>query len=229
MIKLIVFDIAGTTVRDRDEVLYCFREACIRTGILATDDRLNALMGVSKLEVFILLWQEQLEDATLEVITAKADATYLVFREILEEYYLTQPVEPTEGALDLFEWCTTNNIKIALNTGFYRFVTDIILDRLGWKIGETIDFVVTSDEVTAGRPAPYMIQAAMAHFGITDPKEVVKIGDTPVDLAEGRNAGCLLSLAVTNGTHSEAQLSGLEGDGLLASVSDLKKVLADLI
>ena len=52
MIKLIVFDIAGTTVRDNDEVLHCFRAACRQTGITAPDMRLNALMGVSKLEVF---------------------------------------------------------------------------------------------------------------------------------------------------------------------------------
>ena len=229
MVKLIVFDIAGTTVRDRDEVLYCFREACIQTGIHATDDRLNALMGVSKLTVFKMLWEEQLEDATSEMVDAKATVSYDLFREILEEYYLTQPVVPTDGALEVFEWCRKNNIKIALNTGFYRLVTDIILNRLGWETGEIIDFVVTSDEVPAGRPAPCMIQAAMAHFGITDPKEVVKVGDTPVDLAEGRNAGCLLSLAVTNGTHPAAQLAALDNDGLLSSVSELTTILAPLI
>lgn len=229
MIKLIVFDIAGTTVRDRDEVLYCFRRACLETGIMATDARLNALMGVSKLEVFKMLWQEQLGDVDGMEISAKADRSYHLFKEILEAYYHEAPVEPTEGALEIFAWCREKSVKIALNTGFYRAVTDIILGRLGWEVGATIDFVVTSDEVPTGRPAPYMIQAAMVHFGITDPREVVKIGDTPVDLAEGRNAGCLLSLAVTNGTHTAEELAELDGDGLLNSLLDLKTVLSDLV
>ena len=228
MIKLIVFDIAGTTVRDRDEVLLCFRKACRQTGITASDERLNALMGVSKLEVFHILWEEQLGEIEKEKASENAELTYTVFKEILETYYYHQPVEPTEGALEIFEWCKEKGIKIALNTGFYREVTNIILNRLDWQEGEIIDFVVSSDEVPAGRPRPYMIQAAMAHFGITDPKEVVKIGDTPVDLAEGRNAGCLLSLAVTNGTHTAEQLGVLDGDGLLDSVLDLKKVLEGL-
>jgi phosphonatase-like hydrolase len=229
MIKLIVFDMAGTTVRDNDEVLHCFRESCRQTGITAPDERLNALMGVSKLEVFKILWAEQLGDVDAALITEKANGSYDIFREILENYYHTQPVEPTAGALEIFEWCKQKGLKIALNTGFYRVVADIILDRLGWKAGETVDFVIASDEVAAGRPTPFMIQAAMAHFGITDPKEVVKIGDTPVDLAEGRNAGCLLSLAVTNGTHKAEQLAGLDGDGLLDNVLQLKERLADLV
>jgi phosphonatase-like hydrolase len=185
-------------------------------------------MGVSKLEVFHTLWGEQLGESEKGLVSANAELSYTVFKEILETYYYHQPVEPTEGALEIFEWCKEKGIKIALNTGFYREVTNIILNRLDWQEGEIIDFVVASDEVPAGRPKPFMIQAAMAYFGITDPKEVVKIGDTPVDLAEGRNAGCLLSLAVTNGTHSAEQLSGLDGDGLLDSVLELKKVLADL-
>lgn len=229
MIKLIVFDIAGTTVRDNDEVLHCFRAACRQTGITAPDTRLNALMGVSKLEVFKILWHEQLGDGQETAVAEKAEVSYVVFQEILEDYYFHHPVEPTEGALEIFAWCREKGIKIALNTGFYRAVTNIILNQLDWEEGETIDFVIASDEVPAGRPKPYMIQAAMAQFGITDPKEVVKIGDTPVDLAEGRNAGCLLSLAVTNGTHSAEQLAPLDGDGLLDSVLDLKKILLPLL
>lgn len=225
MIKLIVFDIAGTTVRDNNEVLYCFRKACQQTGLIIQDSRLNALMGVSKLEVFKILWKEQVPGFDESKIIAQADASFVCFKEILEDYYLTHPVEPTLGSVGVFAWCKEVGIKIALNTGFYRKVTDIILQRLGWVVGETIDFVIASDEVPAGRPSPYMIQAAMDYFGIQDPKEVVKIGDTPVDLAEGRNAGCLLSLAVTNGTHTREELAPLDNDGLLNSLLDLKQRL----
>jgi len=72
-----------------------------------------------------------------------------------------------------------------------------------------------------------MIQKAMAQFGITDPKRVVKVGDTPVDLEEGRMAGCLFSLAVTNGSHTEAELAPLDNDGLLPSLGHLKGFLEE--
>lgn len=226
MIKLIVFDMAGTTVRDQDEVLHCFRAACRQTGITAPDARLNALMGVSKLEVFKILWREQMPTAAPDEIEDNAERSYGTFRVILEDYYRTRPVVPTDGALETFAWCRAQGIKIALNTGFYRAVVDIILERLGWRIGEQIDFVVASDEVAAGRPAPYMIRTAMTHFYIEDPQEVVKVGDTPVDVAEGRNAGCRLTLVVTNGTHSHEELADLDHDGLLESVDKVQEVLA---
>lgn len=231
-IRLVMFDMAGTTVRDNNEVLHCFVEACRTLGIEAADKRLNALMGVSKLEVFHLLWREQLGDATdAAVIAKKAAHSFEVFSDILENHYRTHPVEPTEGALEAFDWLRERDIKIALNTGFYRAVTNIILNKLGWLaglnadyvggVGTIINFSVASDEVPQGRPAPFMIQKAMSAFGISDPKQVVKVGDTPVDLEEGRQAGCLLSLAVTNGTHTRAELERLDNDGLLNSLSDL--------
>lgn len=235
-IQLVVFDMAGTTVRDNDEVLFCFSEACVQAGIHADKTRLNALMGVSKLEVFQMLWREQLGDAvSQEEIENKAQQTFQTFRRILEDYYHTHPVEPTEGALEVFEWLRLKGIKFALNTGFYREVTDIILGKLGWLEGldekyvggpgSVVDFSISSDQVLRGRPEPYMVQKAMEVFGVTDPKRVVKVGDTPVDLEEGRRAGCLLSLAVVNGTHSREELEKLDNDGLLSSLRELPAVL----
>jgi len=228
-IRLVMFDMAGTTVCDRDEVLLCFAEACAQSGIMADASRLNALMGVSKLEVFQLLWREQLGlEADASAIESRAGQTFQIFRNILEGYYRTHPVEPTDGALELFGWLRERNILIALNTGFYRAVTDIILNKLGWLVGldrnyvggvgSVIDYSIASDEVPLGRPEPFMIRKAMATFGIEDAKQVLKIGDTPVDLAEGRRAGCAASLAVTNGTHTRAALEVLDNDGLLDSL-----------
>jgi beta-phosphoglucomutase-like phosphatase (HAD superfamily) len=175
-----MFDMAGTTVRDNNEVLHCFAKACRKEGIMASEKRLNALMGVSKLEVFQLLWREQLgEKIADDTIAEKSKHSFHAFRHILEDYYHAQPVQPTTGALETFDWLQSHDIKIALNTGFYRGVTDIILNKLGWMagldanyiggIGSIINFSITSDEVPQGRPTPYMIQKAMSVFGISDP------------------------------------------------------------
>ncbi|MFZ4635129.1 MAG: HAD family hydrolase [Saprospiraceae bacterium] len=231
---MVVFDMAGTTVQDHDEVLHCFQAACTQTGIEADTARLNALMGVSKLEVFHLLWREQLGSA--DGVEVRANESFVRFKSILEDYYRNEAVVlPTEGALDAFAWCRANDVRIALNTGFYRSVTDIILQKLGWDKGlnahyiggndSIIDFSISSEEVSQGRPAPHMIHKAMQVFGITSAQLVVKIGDTPVDLLEGRNAGCFLSLGVVNGTHSRAALETLDNDGLLDSLAALPAFL----
>jgi len=235
-VKLVMFDMAGTTVRDNDEVLFCFAEACRQENLIVEDKRLNALMGVSKLEVFQILWREVLgKEITQQTIEIKAQQSFLAFRKILEDYYRSHDVVATEGALEVFEWLRHRDIKVALNTGFYRVVTNIILNKLGWLAGldsryvggtgTIIDFSISSDEVHLGRPEPFMIQKAMEIFELTDPKEVVKIGDTPVDLAEGRNAGCAATLAVVNGTHTRAELEVLDNDGLLGSIRELPEWL----
>ena len=122
-----------------------------------------------------------------------------------------------------------------MTTGFYRQVTDVILSRLGWNQGlderhvgtskTLIQASVTSDEVPEGRPAPHMIRRTMELLDVQDANRVVKIGDTPPDLRAGRSAGCGLTLAVTNGSHTGEQLRKHPYDVLLSSLHELKDCL----
>jgi len=224
-IKLVILDMAGTTVMDQHEVEHCFKLAAIKNELHASDERILALQGYAKLYVFTLLWTEQVgeEDPRITELAAKS---YADFKEILENHYRTQPVYPTEGCLELFEALHVKGIKIALTTGFYREVADIILGRLGWvpslDANTGIHLSVTPDEVNGeGRPSPAMIHFAMEKLGVTDLEQVINVGDTPVDLAFGKNAGVRLALGVCNGTHTRAQLENHPNDGLLEKISDL--------
>ncbi|MFB2834880.1 HAD family hydrolase [Floridanema evergladense] len=239
-IKLVVCDMAGTTVRDDREVEYCFFKAAEQTDLTASSDRVVAMMGLPKKRVFQTLWQEQIGCDRPDYQT-KVETSFAAFKDILETHYRTQPVAPTEGCLDLFTWLKSQGIKIALTTGFYREATNIILERLGWNQGLNSDYIgsdssliqasVTPSEIfnNEGRPAPYMIQKAMYQLGIIDSKTVIAIGDTPSDLAAGINANCLYSFGVTNGTHTREQLAAYPNDGLFASLSEFQTKLASLL
>lgn len=236
-IQLIVFDMAGTTVRDENEVLHCFSQAAAETGLAAPPETVNGMMGWPKRRVFETLWTAQLGPHHPDH-GARVEASYRYFRTMLEDHYRHQPVVPTEGCLALFDWLRSGSIAIGLTTGFYREVTDIILQRLGWDQGLNQDYVgspqspiqvsVTPSEIYAneGRPAPFMIQKAMYRLGIDDPKAVVVIGDTPSDLESGRHAGCRYSCGVTNGTHSADQLARYPQDGLFSNLAEFQAKLA---
>jgi phosphonatase-like hydrolase len=240
-LQLIVFDMAGTTVRDQHEVEACFAQAAAATGLQASAARILAVQGQAKRAVFEQLWLEQLgPQAPAAELTARVDHSYEVFREVLETHYRTQPVAPTEGCLALFAYLKSQRIRIALTTGFYREVTDLILHRLGWDVHlgarhrgsehAIIDLSIASDEVAEGRPAPLMIQEAMRVFGITDAQRVWNVGDTPSDLESGRRADCARSLGLVNGTHTREQLTQYPNDGLLASLAELHQQLqAELV
>lgn len=234
-IQLVIFDMAGTTVRDQKEVETCFAQAARKTGLQVSDERITAVQGWSKRFVFETLWKEQLVGSDLLALDEHVMHSYTVFKQILENHYRTQPVQPTEGCLETFDWLHRQGIPIALTTGFYREVTDLILSRLGWDIGldeqhigtpdSLIQLSVAGDEVPQGRPAPDMIRKVMQTLGVTDPAAVVNIGDTPSDLESGRRAGVGLNLGVTNGTHTEAQLREHPHDALLPSLRELPALL----
>lgn len=235
-LQLVVFDMAGTTVRDAHEVEACFAQAAAATGLHASAARTLAVQGHAKRAVFERLWREQLgAGASAAKLTARVEHSYRAFRSILETHYRTQPVVPTEGCLELFALLKSQGIRIALTTGFYRTVTDLILHRLGWEANldaqrrgnqnSTIDLSLASDEVAEGRPAPLLIFKAMQVLGVSDPRRVMNVGDTPSDLESGRRAGCAYNLGVVNGTHTREQLAGYPNDGLLASLAELQELL----
>jgi phosphonatase-like hydrolase len=233
-IQLVVLDMAGTTVQDKKEVESCFARAAQETGLQVSMERLLAVQGMAKRFVFEMLWQEQTGQSPA-ALHDKVEHSYQVFKAILEHHYQTQPVMPATGCLELFRFLKAHQVKIALTTGFYRKVTNIILTRLGWQAGldhnfigredAVLDMSIASDEVAQGRPSPLMIHKAMHALGIPDPKRVINIGDTPSDLASGFNAGCAASFAVTNGTHTREQLRQYPHDGLFDSLSAFEHYL----
>lgn len=232
--QLVVLDMAGTTVRDQHEVEACFARAAAETGLYATAARILAAQGQAKRFVFETLWQEQEPRATPQQLDQQVERSYQAFRAILEGYYRTAEVVPTEGAPELLAFLKSHGIRVALTTGFYRTVTDLILRRLGWDAGldaqrrgnaqSVIDLSIASDEVAAGRPAPLMIQKAMQTFGLTNSQQVYNVGDTPSDLESGRRAGAR-SFGLTNGTHSRAQLAACPNDGLFGSLAEWQAYL----
>ena len=236
-IELIVFDMAGTTVQDYHEVEMCFMEAASQTGLSVTPERVLALQGYSKIYVFELLWKEMIGESHPD-LPELVNNSYHVFCGILENHYRTNDIYPTEGCLEIFEFLKANDIKIALTTGFYRKVANIILDKLGWLEGLDAQFVgnkntliqasIASDEVSKGRPEPLMIQKAMNLLDVSDSARVINLGDTPSDLKSGIRAGCRMSLGVTNGTHTKNQLSVHRNDGLLSNLSELKQIINNI-
>lgn len=234
-IELVVFDMAGTTVKDQKEVETCFAEACKITDLDVNEERILALQGYSKIEVFRMLWNEKIGE-THPDFAKKVQYSYENFIRILEEHYHNHTILPTDRCLEIFEHLRSNNIKIALTTGFYRKVTNIILNKLSWLDGLNdeyfnasgkgiVDLSIASDEVEKGRPQPDMILKAVQILGISDIKNVINIGDTPSDLQSGKSAGVALSLGICNGTHSRTQLATYPNDGLLSDLSELKSIL----
>jgi len=222
--ELVVFDIAGTTVHDGGEVVAAFEAAAREVGLTAPREELIAQMGTSKIDVFDALARRQHGD-TPAAATAR-DAGYAAFRRNLEGHYHQHGARAIGGAEAAFDWLRAHGVPVALNTGFYREVTDLIVDAVGFRAA--VDVVICSDDVPAGRPFPYMIHAAMRHCHTRCAGRVVVIGDTPSDARAAANAGAGVVVGVTSGSHTARSLRRQPITHLLDSVRSLPPLLERL-
>jgi phosphoglycolate phosphatase-like HAD superfamily hydrolase len=123
-----------------------------------------------------------------------------------EKYFSSDEITLIHEDLPLiFNNIRKNNIKIALNTGYNKDIQHLIIKKL--SMNEFIDDYISSEEVPKGRPYPFMINTLMERNGIENPNEVIKFGDTKVDVLEGINANCLASVGVLSGADKENMLT----------------------
>ena len=220
--RLVVFDMAGTTVHDPGLV------AAALVGALHADDcditfsDAQALMGYAKPDAIRRL----LVNAGQQASEARVAQIHIDFVSRMLDTYRTHPdVTAMAGAEELFNELRNADVRIALNTAFSREIADAIVTRLGWHERCLIDGYISADQVAEGRPSPYMIRHFMERFGIDDAQDVAKVGDTEVDIREGRNAGCGLVVAVTTGAYSRESLAAHEPDRIIDHLNELMPLL----
>lgn len=222
MIELAVFDMAGTTIDDRDEVYRVLREATEREGADYTDEQFQQWMGTEKKVAIGNL----LRIGGVEVSGELHEKAWEWFRGELRRTYTENPPIPLPGVEDALRTLRGRGIKVALTTGFSREITDLVLAAMGWRIGEIIDTSRCGDEVDAGRPEPYLIQKVMEDVDVTDPGTVVSVGDTSADVQSALRAG-VTSVGVLTG-HLTREDFEAEGSHLvLNSVADLPDAVTE--
>jgi phosphonatase-like hydrolase len=225
-IELVVFDMAGTTVSEGGAVYQCLRDTLEANGLEIREDALQEVKGMDKYEALRILIERS---AMREQLLPGLDAIHEDFVERMIEFYRADPaVGEAPGASETFSRLRRAGVKVALNTGFSRDIAQTLIDRLNWGRDELIDASVTSDEVDRGRPHPDMIRRLMSKLGVSDPRRVAKVGDTPADLHEGKNAGCGLIIGVTQGSCAREQLEQSPHDYLIGTVAELPELLGTL-
>ncbi len=219
-IKLAVFDMAGTTVNEDNVVYKTVRKALARSGVEVTlDTVLEFGAGKEKFKAI----SDILEETQTNGVDAKA--VFEDFKVMLKEAYEHLEVTSYDGVEKLFGVLKAHSVKVVLNTGYDRKTAQSLLDKLGWVVGLQIDGLITADDVEQGRPSSEMIDKAMEMFRITDSAQVLKAGDSVIDIEEGKNANCGITVGVLTGAQSREQLETADPTMILDSLSELAKVL----
>jgi phosphonatase-like hydrolase len=231
---LALFDMAATTVDDtidgRPLVLQSFADSFDVARVPVPWDVLNAQRGKDKHEVFrtLLASHGGLHGDTLEHTAQRL--LDLFTAQLLRN---VERLREMPGATAAFRFLKQHGVFIALGSGFPLDVTQAIARHLGWTTSGLVDYVTCGEAAGAGRPHPHMLHRALQAAGLLPPdspvdrvlpdfdySQVLKIGDTVQDIAEGRNVGAL-TLAVTSGTQTAATLEQAGPAAVLPSVAAL--------
>ena len=234
-IKMVMFDLSGTTVADDTGVRDCLYKAAMEYDLQTTPEEILLHQGTNKIHLYQFLIARsqgkkiEIEDFEKTIYPETLDEAMKVFHrysEIMVNHY-RNGVREIEGAEDTFRWCHDNGIKVATDTGFHRDVTEAIMDGLGWVRDGLVDISVDVECTPGerGRPAPFMIYYAMMHLDVQSVHEVLKIGDTPADMLEGYNAGCRGIVGVLTGPRPVEAFGKYRHTHIIPSVKDLPALI----
>src|SRR5215467_1871555 len=233
-LTLALFDMAATTVDDTIDgcplVLQSFADSFNAVHVAVPGETLNAHRGKDKLEVFrtLLASHGGFHGATLEQTAQSllAHFTAQLLRNVAR-------LREMPGATAAFRFLKRQDVFIALGSGFPLEVTQAIARHLGWTTAGLVDYVTCGEAAGAGRPHPHMLHHALQAAGLLPPGspvdrvlpdfdygQVLKVGDTVQDVAEGRHVGAL-TIAVASGTQTTATLEKAGPAAVLPSVAEL--------
>ncbi|MFD3314211.1 phosphonatase-like hydrolase [Streptomyces sp. NPDC058656] len=217
-IRLVVLDMAGTTVADGGLVERAFTAAAQRLGAdpEAMLDYVRATMGESKISVFRHLFGEE----------AKAQEANKAFEEAYAELVDGGLVAPIPGAREAIEQLRSQGRTVVLTTGFARTTQDAILAALGWQ--DLVPLTLCpADAGGRGRPYPDMVLSAFLRTAAADDvRQIAVVGDTSYDMLSGVRSGAGMVVGVLTGAHDENALRAAGATQVLGSVAELPGALA---
>jgi phosphonoacetaldehyde hydrolase len=130
----------------------------------------------------------------------------------LQKRVLAEGAEMIAGVVDAMATLRDRGIRIGSTTGYTRELMSVVTP-LAAEQGYVPDSLVCSDEVPAGRPAPWMNFLAAQQLGVYPMSQIVAVDDTPVGIEAAKNAGCIAVGVSTTGNAmglSPGEFSALE-------------------
>ncbi|WP_441249764.1 phosphonatase-like hydrolase [Kitasatospora sp. McL0602] len=219
-IRLVVLDMAGTTVADDGLVEKAFQAAADALGVEVggpEHERMLAhvrlTMGESKISVFRHLFGTE----------EKAQRANVAFEAAYHGLVADGHCEALPGAAEAIAELRAAGRKVVLTTGFSRATQDQILQALGWE--SIADLSLCPADAGRGRPYPDMALMALLRTETDSVRQLAVVGDTGYDMLTGSRAGASVVAGVLTGAHREERLRADGATHVLGSVAELPGLL----
>lgn len=223
MIKAVITDLAGTTIDHGSSApAGAFIELFRRHGLEISQQQARVPMGLEKRTHIHAI--ASLPDVAeqwrachdgVDWTEATIDALYAEFiplqLAVLPAYGDIIPAVP-----EVLARLKKLAISVGATTGYNREMLALVL-QCAAEQGFIPDVSCCAEDVSTGRPAPWMIYHCMEQLGVFPPAAVVNVGDTLPDVMSGRNAGTWSVGVVQTGNMlglSQAELVALDATEL---------------
>lgn len=216
-IKAVILDWAGTAIDFGSLApVAALQRVFAAAGVPVTAAEVRANMGLLKKDQIRTMcagervanaWTKEHGNAPSEADVERIFNEFLPLQaEILVEYST-----PIPGVAERVEEWKAAGLRIGSTTGYTRALLDVVMPEAA-RLGYRPEASVTPDEVGGGRPKPFMCYRNAILLGVYPLENCVKIGDTPSDVDEGRNAG-MWTIGIT-ATGNEVGVSQTEWEAL---------------
>jgi phosphonoacetaldehyde hydrolase len=207
VLPAVVLDWAGTTVDHGCRApVVALQRVLARHGLPVTAAEARRGMGLPKRDHLRALLTALGSAIAVEEIYPELEAA--LFAELEPHSILI------EGTLPFVGWLRAHGVRIGTTTGYTTAMMAVVASAAS-RQGYRPDAIVTPDQVGGGRPSAAMMLANRARLGLAPGAALVKIGDTPADVAEGHAAGAwTIGVALTGNALglSAAETAALAAD-----------------
>jgi phosphonoacetaldehyde hydrolase len=202
-IRGLVLDWAGTTI-DYGSLapVEVFRAVFQKIGIEVTEAEARGPMGQAKIDHIRTMLQMDRIQAKWQAIFGRPSR-----QEDVEDLYenflplqktvLADHSEVIPGVPQAIASLRQGGLRIGSTTGYTRELMDVV-EPLAAAQGYAPDVTVCSDEVAAGRPAPWQVYRAAEKLGVYPMTQLAVVDDSIAGIQSGLHAGCwTIAVAMT--------------------------------
>ena len=135
-------------------------------------------------------------------------------------------IVPVEGSFEVIEQLKNEGLKLGLVTSASKNTVNKAIDQ--FPSFNQFDIIITRDDVSNAKPNPEPILLGAQNLKI-NPKDIVMVGDLPVDVEAAHNAGCK-SIAVLGsfGKYTKQPLEEAQPDFLVDKITDMLPIIMQL-
>jgi len=210
-IKTIIFDLDGTLLDSKESHYRAFREVGQRFNIKVdfTMDKYLEWYSPNYWDLYRKMGIEE-KDWSLAI-------------QIWREYYLSnENPELFPNVIEILYYLKSKGFKLALVTGGSEKRINFDLTRK--QIRNFFDVVVHGEGLKEEelKPAPKQLLIALEKLGVSA-IDAVYIGDTPMDVMAGKNAG-MKTIAVTMGFGLSKKIKESNPDIIISNLEELKRI-----